>query len=126
MTMMADFEQVFERQRELQRIHGFPIDSINPNDQNRMAEVYVFKAIEEAIELRRTQPSVMIPMAKVQPKIDRSEMLKELCDTFLYLFNFMIVRRINFDELMAYMNTVQENNMAKAHEKQRAFEEQNS
>lgn len=115
-------EQIFENQRILQRTHGFPIDSINPADKDRMAEIYIYKMVEECIELRRTQPSSLIPMSKSQPEIDRTAMISEGVDIQLYFINWMIARGVTPDELLDQLDAVQANNLAKAHERGAAME----
>lgn len=117
MTDQQELIDIFEIQRELQRIHGFPIDSLYQGDRDRIAEIYIYKAMEELIELRKTQPSSLIPMSKVQPVINRDEMIKELVDVFLYLANFMLARKISIEEFYETLKKVQANNYKKAVEK---------
>lgn len=105
-------EDVFRDQKEFQRLMQLPIDSEDPETKNRLAEIYLFKLIEEVVELRKTQPSGLV-IHKKTPKIDRSEMLAETADVAMFLIDFMIVREITVFELMMKIKEKQSVNFAK-------------
>lgn len=106
---LEDLELLMHNQREFQYLANVPIDDINKADE--LAEVFIYKAIEECTELKRTQPAALMKYAKTQIKqIDRKDMLHELSDIVLFLINFMIVRQITFEQLFAAMLMVQKNN----------------
>ena len=106
---VRDLNIFMQNQRAFQKLCGVPIDDLERADE--LAETFLYKAIEECIELRKTNPSGLMRYSKTQPgEINRDDMLGELSDVVLFLINFMIVRKITFEELMNNMLKIQENN----------------
>ena len=102
--------EILEKQKEFQRLVGFPIDSIRESDRNEMAEKYIFKAIEELIEVRKEFPSTMNPWSKKQKPSDRTRVREEFTDVLLFLANLMIVWKFTPDEMLKSLTDVQNNN----------------
>lgn len=114
---MKNLETIINKQRELQRLVEFPIDSIRESEINQLGEVYIFKAIEELIELRKEFPSVMNKWSKKQKVTEKSRVLEELSDVMFFITNFCIVFKITPDELLKTMSDVQEVNFDKIKER---------
>ncbi len=110
--MKQTIEDVFRRQIEFQELCGLDIYSKSELELNILSETFLFKVIEEVIELRKTMPSGLNPSAKVQPIIDKQEMINELCDVSLFLINFMLTRNITISEVLDSIIEVQNNNFA--------------
>lgn len=111
--MEEQIKKLFSVQFRFQKFVGFPIDSILEQDRNEMSEKYIFKMIEEAIELRREFPSVMNPWSKHQKGADLDRIKQELSDVFLFFSNLLLVWKIPFDEFVEYVFEVQKKNFLK-------------
>ncbi len=109
---MEQLQQIIDRQRDFQELCGVNISTNDNHEKNLIAEVFLFKLIEEVVELRKTQPSALNSAAKTQPQINRQEMLNELADVCLFLINFTIIRDITTIELLNAIKSVQDNNFA--------------
>lgn len=109
--------KIIEAQGEFQKLCGIDFDNIGDKERYAVAEVYVFKAIEELIELRKTFPSTMNSYAKNQILAGRKETVSELVDTFFFLINFSLAMGIDTTTLVNTMNEVQTNNFAKLRSK---------
>lgn len=115
---MSKFSKIQKRQTEFQRLVGFPIDSITAKDRDEMSEKYLFKAIEEIIELRREFPSVMNPWSRSQKNVENFEDIKmEFADVFLFLVNFLNVWKIDEDEILDAILKKQDMNFTHIKEK---------
>lgn len=108
--MRKTLKQIQEGQKEFQRMVDYPIDSITAKDRNEMAEKYLFKMIEEVVELRKEFPSVMNPWSKSQKNEDTTRIKEELSDIFLFLINFVNIWRFTEEELLEVLSGVQERN----------------
>lgn len=108
---MSKFKQISDRQKDFQRVVGFPIDSLSARDRDEMSEKYLFKAIEEIVELRKEFPSVMNPWSRTQRQIENLDAIKdELADVMLFLVNFINVWGIDEDALWDALLAKQERN----------------
>ncbi len=105
--------QIIEKQRRFQKLCGKQIDTKDSFTKSFLSEMYLFKAIEEVVELRKTFPSALNESAKIQPEIDRTELLKEYSDVILFLINFGILWGISDEELLGTIEMVQANNFRK-------------
>ena len=114
-------DQLIERQREFQRFVGFPIDSILESDRNEMSEKYIFKMIEEAVELRREFPSSINPWSKHQKTADLNRIKEEMSDVFLFFTNLLLVWKIDFADFLDSARLVQERNFLKIKKKKMDF-----
>ena len=114
---MKNLNEISKKQYELQKLVGFPIDSIRESDMNQLGEVYIFKAIEELIELRKEFPSVMNKWSKKQKVTDKKRILEELSDVMFFLMNFCISFRIKPEELLEEMGNIQDVNFTKIKER---------
>lgn len=112
---LYDFvNDLIEEQVKFQDLCGADIFTKDTHQQNVNAEIYLMKAIEEIVELRRTQPSGLNPAWKGQGKpIDRDKMIKELADVHFFLLNFMISRGITVLDLLSVIKDVQNRNFEK-------------
>jgi uracil-DNA glycosylase family 4 len=109
---------IMRLQAEFQTAVDINIDSKVETERNKMAETFLFKAIEECVELRKTFPSALNPWAKSQPeKVVREDMLGELSDTLLFLINFMLVFRLQPEEILETMRWKQHINFTKVKER---------
>jgi len=107
---MSRIHNIIEKQKEFQRSVGFPIDSITESDRNEMSEKYVFKLIEEAVELRKEFPSVMNPWSKKQKPADIQRVKEEFADVVLFLTNLAIVWKLSPDDILEIVEYVQGRN----------------
>lgn len=114
---MIMLDKIIEDQKEFQRLLDIPVDSLAEVDKLQMAELHVYKAIEELIELRKTFPSTLNKHEKNRPVINREEIKKEFCDSLLYHINFANVWNISVKEVLDTLSIVQDNNFKKAKEK---------
>lgn len=108
---------IIEKQKQFQKLVGFPIDSLQEKDRNELSEIYLFKMIEEIIELRKEIPSVMNPWSKTNGNAEKTKVLDELSDVILFLLNFCITWRLSKDEILEALHKVQNNNFIKVKEK---------
>jgi NTP pyrophosphatase (non-canonical NTP hydrolase) len=111
-------DELLRRQREFQKQAGLKIDTIVESERNQLGEMYLFKAIEEVIELRREFPSTLNKWSKNQKLADRTNILNELSDVMLFLMNFCLVWRITPEELTKNIEQVQCWNIGRLAEKQ--------
>lgn len=112
---MSEFEQldkIRETQMEFQRATGFPVDTIVAKERNEIAEKYLFKMIEEVIELRKEFPSVMNPWSKTQKDEDVTRIKEELSDVWLFLINFMNIWKFSNKEVFDMIQKIQDANFA--------------
>lgn len=110
-------DKIIERQKEFQRFLGFPIDSNLGHDRNELSEKYIFKLIEEAIELRKEFPSVVNPWSKKQKEVEIPRVKEEMSDVFLFFVNIMATWKISPEELFETIIQVQNNNLLKVKER---------
>lgn len=105
------FAKIRDIQKEFQRVVDFPVDSISAADRDEMSEKYLFKAIEEIVELRKEFPSVMNPWSRTQREIENLDDIKaEFADVYLFLMNFLNVWKITDDEILDAIMAKQEKN----------------
>lgn len=114
---MNNLEQLIDKQKEFQRGLGWPIDSVSESDRNELSERYIFKMIEEAVELRREFPSVMNPWTKHQKSASLARVKEEYCDVLMFLINFAIVWKFTPEEIMEQLSATQKNNFKKIKER---------
>lgn len=107
---MDNLTQLFNSQAEFQRLAGVKIQTNLNSERIRLAEIFLFKAIEEIIELRRTFPSQLNKWSKSQPVVDMTQTKNELCDSILFLTNFALAMDISPEEIATQLQLVQENN----------------
>jgi uracil-DNA glycosylase family 4 len=105
--------QILETQREFQKLAEVNIDTIVASEINALSEMYLFKAIEEIIELRKTFPSELNKWSKTQGDENLRDILSELSDVALFLMNFILARKISLDQLLEFLPVVQEHNFMK-------------
>lgn len=106
-----------EKQKEFQRFVGFPIDSNLESDRNELSEIYLFKMIEEVVELRKEIPSTMNRWSKSQKIVSKDRVLEELSDVIFFLMNFCITWKLSASEILDTMKKVQSDNFQKVKEK---------
>src|SRR6478736_1147682 len=104
---MKTLEEIIAGQREFQALCEVDLGTIVAKDINELSERYLFKAIEEIIELRKTFPSELNQWAKNQGLEDREEILAEFSDVLLFLINFCLVRKISPNEVLESISQVQ-------------------
>lgn len=104
-------DNIIKRQKEFQRAVGFPIDSISEIDRNDMSERYIFKLIEEAVELRKEFPSSINPWSKKQKSADLQRVKEEFSDVVLFLINIAIVWKFSPEQILEILENVQQNNI---------------
>lgn len=113
-TVGDSFEKVLLHIMNIQTVFQcmMGVDIADPKQIDTLSESYLFKAVEEIVELRRTTPAAILPYWKSQIKtIDREAMLKELADVLLYLSNFMLVREVTPPEILEAIRQVQIGNI---------------
>src|SRR3990167_9586497 len=110
-------EKIIEKQKEFQRFVGFPIDSNLESDRNELSEIYLFKMIEEIVELRKEIPSTMNKWSKKNGFAQKERVLEELSDVMFFLMNFCITWKLTEEEILNVMTKVQDNNFDKVKEK---------
>lgn len=104
-------------QVEFQEMVGFPSDSILESVRNELSEKFIFKLIEEAVELRKEFPSVVNPWSKSQKTADLTRVKEELSDVILFLVNIINVWKFTPEELAETIQSVQRNNFRRVKEK---------
>lgn len=102
--------EIRKKQEEFQKVVGFPVDSKKEDDLLQMSETYIFKAIEELIELRKEFPSIMNPWSKDQRMSDRQRILEEFSDVQLFLINFANIWNLTDEEIVENLKFVQRRN----------------
>ena len=112
-----DLDRLFERQREFQRFVDFPIDSVRESDRNELSEKYIFKLIEEAVELRKEFPSVANPWSKKQKAADIDRIKEEFCDVVMFAINIALTWKLTPDEIFDALCKVQDNNFRNVKQK---------
>jgi NTP pyrophosphatase (non-canonical NTP hydrolase) len=110
MELQNSLNQIKNKQIEFQKLVGFPVDSIIEQEICKLGELYIFKAIEELIELRKEFPSSMNPWSKDQKTSDRDRILEEFADVSLFLINFANVWKLSNEEILETISRVQELN----------------
>jgi len=101
-------EEIINKQIKFQEVVGSPIH--DKTQTNVLAEIYLFKAIEEIVELRKEFPSGLNSKSKTMKEPDEQRLYEELSDVVLFLINFMIVRGLKIEKLKETINSVQDNN----------------
>lgn len=114
---MKELETIIEKQKDFQRFVNFPIDSNLESDRNELSEKFIYKLIEECIELRKEAPSAMNPWSKKQKEADMTRIKEEMSDIFLFFCNIMITWRISPSEILSQITQVQEQNFVKVKER---------
>lgn len=102
--------EVIQKQKNFQVLVDFPFECLREVERNEASEKYLFKAIEEIIELRKEFPSAINPWSKIQKFADMSRVKEEFCDVLLFLINFMNVWKFTPEELFETLISVQQNN----------------
>src|SRR5436190_12182530 len=110
---MKRLEEILKKQVAFQKLVGFPIDTNVESVRNELAEKYLFKMIEEAVELRREFPSVMNPWSKHQKAADLTRIKEEFSDVVLFLMNFMLTFKMDPTEVLEQLEATQANNFKK-------------
>lgn len=118
--MLNKLEELVENQKEFQRGLGWPIDSVSESDRNELSERYIFKLIEEAVELRREFPSVMNPWSKHQKSADITRIKEEFSDVLMFLINIAIVWKFSPEDVLESLIKTQKNNFKKIKERKMA------
>lgn len=103
----STIDRIRQTQLEFQRAMGFPVDTISAKERNEVAEKYLFKLIEEVVELRKEFPSVMNPWSKTQKDEDLTRIKEELSDVILFILNFINIWRFSTDEVVEAIEQVQ-------------------
>jgi uracil-DNA glycosylase family 4 len=107
---MDRLQVLIDKQKDFQKLVGFPIDSVREIDRNEMSEKYIFKTIEELIELRKEFPSVVNPWSKQQKMSDGRRIREELADVLLFIVNFCIVWRLKPEDILERLEETQRHN----------------
>jgi NTP pyrophosphatase (non-canonical NTP hydrolase) len=102
---------IIQAQKDFQKLVGTPME--DPAQTNFLSEIFLFKAIEEIIELRKEFPSGLNKRSKTMKQPDEQRLYEELSDVVLFLLNFMIVRGMTVEKLLAVIKEVQLNNTNK-------------
>lgn len=100
---------ILQNQITFQNLAG--IDILNEKNNLALMEGYLFKAIEECVELRKTFPSAFNSVEKNPGNLARPEMLAELADIFLFLANFMIATQLTICEVVQAIEEKQKVNL---------------
>jgi len=101
---------VIEKQKDYQRYVDFPIDTLREAERNELSEKYIFKAIEELIELRKEFPSMINPWSKHQKNSDTDRIREEFSDVMLFLINFSIVWKLTPTQVLESLEKTQNTN----------------
>lgn len=121
MIMLSkDVEDLFDFQKAFQfKVSDTDVTELDFSARLALAEGFVFKAIEECVELRKTFPSSLNKVEKHPGQCDKAEVKRELSDVFIFLINFMLVMHISPEDLLETLVEVQLNNLAKLEAKQK-------
>lgn len=115
--MPEEIKKLIDRQKSFQRFVGFPVDSVLESVRNEMSEKYLFKMIEEVIELRKEFPSAANPWSKSQKVADIDRIKEELADVIFFLINFINVWKFTPEEIIDVLGKVQDNNFRNVKQK---------
>jgi uncharacterized protein YabN with tetrapyrrole methylase and pyrophosphatase domain len=107
-------DQLLEKQKEFQKLCKIDLE-VEPY---HLSEGYLFKAIEEITELRKTFPSSFNKYEKVEKIVNRQRTLEEFCDVILFLMNFALVWKFTQEEVLEALKYVQRNNFHKLQKKE--------
>ncbi len=110
---MTRIEKILNKQVALQKLVKMPIDTNLEAVRDELGEKYIFKMIEEAIELRKEFPSTANPWSKTNHQADFKRIKEEACDVMFFLINFLLTFKISPDELLNELEKVQDNNFNK-------------
>lgn len=111
---------LFEFQKQFQiKAMGVDVTELDAKKRLALAEGFVFKAIEECVELRKTFPSSFNKVEKHPGQCDENEINRELADVFIFLINFMLVMNISSETLLKTLIEVQLVNLTKLEAKQK-------
>jgi len=111
--MIERFKSIAKKQKEFQRLVKYPVDTILESERNEMSEKYLFKMIEEIVELRKEFPSVANPYSKSQKTADLTRVKEELADVILFLVNFINIWKFSIEELVDTIEATQKHNVEK-------------
>lgn len=106
-------DSIMRRQKEFQILAGIDLGK----DKEILSENFIFKTIEELVELRKEIPSGFNKFEKVPKVFTRTGVLGELSDVMLFICNFMLVWDISKAELIKAMLNKQNQNFDKLLEK---------
>lgn len=106
-------KDILEKQKGFERLVGVPIDTILEKERNQMSEMFVYKAIEELIEVRREFPSVLNEWSKSNKDANAPRVKEELADAFLFLSNLLLAWHISWDDFLRQVIITQKNNFTK-------------
>lgn len=116
-TFEERFNDLIVKQVEFQNMCGINFNDLTDQKRRYLAEMFLFKAIEEVVEARKTFPSGLNPFEKARVKINVDETKKELCDILFFLMNFMLTWEISIEEIFDTAPDVQQNNFNKVKRK---------
>lgn len=119
--MAKSLEEIISLQREFQLLCEVDIDTIVGSKINALSEMYLFKAVEEIVELRKEFPSELNVWAKNQGIEDPDGILLELSDVLLFLINFTLARKISLQDVLEKIAFVQDVNFSKLKTKKLAI-----
>lgn len=98
--MREEINRIFSNQVEFQKLVGIDFLELDEDRKDELAEGHLFKAIEEIVELLKTQPSAINKYSKTRPEVNENRMLDELSDVILFLINFCIFRGLNPEKVL--------------------------
>ena len=110
---MDRIKTLLKNQIDFQKLVGLPIDTKVESERNELAEIYIFKMIEEAVELRREFPSTMNKWSKYNKPADMARIKEELSDVMFFLINFILTFKLTPEEILEQLESVQANNFQK-------------
>ena len=108
---------MIKKQRQFQLALNIPINTLDEQKKYELSEIFLFKAIEEIIELRKEFPSVLNKHSKTQKEPIRERVMSELSDVLFFLINFSLLWKVTPANLLKYMSEVQKNNFKKINKK---------
>ena len=110
---MERIKTLLQNQIEFQKLVGLPIDTVVESERDRLAEIYIFKMIEESVELRREFPSTMNAWSKTNKPANMDRIKEEFSDVMFFLINFMLTFKLTPEEMLEQLELVQSNNFKK-------------
>lgn len=112
MTLVETIERLQEKQKQFQKFVGAEIDSNIEEERLKLIEIYIYKLIEEGIELRKEFPSMLNIWSKQQKYYEMPKVKGEMCDILLFFINICCALDISFEDMIHHCIQIQANNFA--------------
>lgn len=111
-NLLEEISLLQSKQKSFQKFVGAEIDSNVEEERLRLIEIYIYKLIEEGIELRKEFPSMLNIWSKQQKYYELPKVKGEMCDILLFFINICCALDIPFEDMIRHCTQIQANNFA--------------